>query len=255
MTFKIASRKPVANVQAGRRVATDLYRVRAEVSHVSDGWKEAVEEAFDRGVSLVEGSFFDAGESAGGRILEGFCQAHPQSRRYAADGWLEAAAEDGVVLREVAANMYMDADEQVWSFRKSGDQVILTRDSGDEEVQTIVANVNAVLPQGNADIVPLVRPDEQAVVAYVTRDGFVSRGILFASVGSGERVQILDVDVDEAVVATTWQIVAADDLPHLQDTEDFDSVDPADYWRQVWSDDPDMLNGLRETMNATAVQF
>lgn len=250
-SFSPKQSKATAKIVALANVSANLFRFRAQVSSNLNR-KVAVSNALAAsGLGLITSASFVV-KSGATPTVEGFALATPMSKIMASSELASTLKEMGV--KEVAKNMYMDSDEIIWHVSSIGDDVVIQKDSNGE-VEALLASV---AKEKDSTFSPLIDDtSDVGTIAYVADNGLIDTGIVFANVaGRPTHSKVLSFeDIEgEPIEVANAAVIAYDELTQLDEEQDFENIDPVDYFRIVYSKDPEMVNSLKTlTQNLVAL--
>lgn len=237
-----------AHLISGAQINNHLYRFKAVVSSKAAGWQDAVISQLGSDLTLVEEACIQLSSTDMGTVIEGFAKYAPSTHVVAKSEFASHCENNGLV--HLSKNMYMDADERIWEVREAGADCYISK-TGNDDVEALLASVNRHASTKD-QIKPLVTASEFPGAARIVNDAgeLVDIMIVSATKGDNERFTYLELDNlrAQAQVASVLQVVAYEDLQHLTQAEDFENYNPLDYWREVYSDDPEMVQTLKENM-------
>jgi hypothetical protein len=261
MQFTPNLSKPTATLIAGKQISNHVYRFRAVVSSLATGWKEALTSCIGKDLKLVPQAAFEVAgkrQDGVGHTVEAFAVYAPTTH-FISKSELASTLES-LNVRKVAANLYMGDDETVWKVNEAGNNYTITKE-GTDDIEALLASANA--NHYNHDFVSQLNPSGMGEIAFVHDNGTIVAGISVGRVnGDLNRIQALMVDdlqtkgtSAEPIVLSTLQVVAFEEFQDLDEPEEFENFDPLDYWRSVYSNDPEIMRTLEtfaEDMNLQA---
>lgn len=252
MNFDSVLAKPQANLIAGEQITNEIYRFRAEVSSLAPGWKDAIAACLGSDLKLVTQATFEVAgkrQSGVGHTIEAFAVYAPTSH-FVSKAEMAATLET-MKVRKVAANLYMGADETIWKVTEAGNSVSITKD-GNDDINELLASANS--NHFDHSFVSELSKSGMGEIAYVHKNGMIEAGIAVGRVkGDLNRIQAFSIDDLKEhgkkavpVILSTLQVVAFEDFKELEEPEDFNGFDPLEYYRALYSNDPETMRTLEE---------
>jgi hypothetical protein len=256
MTFNPTLLAVTANLIAGMKVSNNVYRFRAEVSSIADkdGWKKAVASLLGDDLKLVETACFqiDTNRQSGvGVTVEAFATFSPTTH-YVAKSELASTLEK-IGKGKMVANMYMTDDEAVWRVTQAGNSMVITKE-GSDDIEALLASANETQNSQAFDqtCADLITADGLGMIGFVHDNGLIEAAFsVNRTVGDPTRLQVLRVEdlklhgkAAQPIVISALQVIAFEDLPDLDSPEDFDGLNPLEYYRSIWSNDPETMRML-----------
>lgn len=246
--FNPSKTKVTANLVCGKKITDTLYRFQAEVSSLKDGWTDAVQAKLGSDLKLIQATAAEHSRKSGmGKLIEAFAVIAPEMHYVKSDEF--ASTMENLGAKEVAKNMYMDADETVWSVTQHGDDMVITK-NGNDNIDALLASANAVNDRKDDRIQPIIASfDTPMKVIYVSAAGELTSGIMFDGVnGDKQRAQVVNTKeiANEPLVIDLHQVTAFEELPELKDDADFEGDNTLEYYRVMYSEDPEMMKSLED---------
>lgn len=250
--FNPTTSNVTANLIAGEKISNNVYRFKAVVSSLKNGWADAVSNLLGEDLKLVEQACFesdDIRQGGIGKVVEAFAVYAPTTMMVEKAELSSTLAELNV--KKVSANLYMSDDESVWKVEQAGDQFIITK-QGTDDIEALLANANLNPYSSKITFNDIVNKDGFGVVAFVHDNGCIEAGIAVGRAnGDRERMQVILSDelsskgkTAQPIVISSLQVVAFEEFEGIDEPEDFESFDPLDYYRQQYADDPEMIRTL-----------
>lgn len=246
---RLKSNRCEATIKAGELITSGLMRFRVEAT-TENGLKEAISKQFGGNVAIVEEALFqtDKDSFSGNITVEGFAVVRPQAFHMEGDKTTALSnleAEHNVRLSHVAANIYMDEDENPWEMKEVGGNTVVTRNSVDDVIDLITTASAKSNKLADSSFKPAMSNQQRGIIAYVDQNGDITKGIAYASVQNDDnRIQVMledDHDNDVPEIVDVKQVIAFSEW----DEEDRDEMmDPLEYYRKLYNNDPNIMDIL-----------
>jgi hypothetical protein len=243
-----------ANLIAGTKVNDSLYSFRVEVSSLAEGFKGAIDKVIGSDLKLVECACFEVAntrQQGVGHTVEAFAVYAPTT--YFVPKVQMSSTLEKLGASKVAANLYMGEDEAMWKVTQAGDSVTISKE-GTDDIEELLASANS--NAFNHDFTPIINKTGMSEVAYVADNGIIEAALAVGfTKGDATRLQVFRYDDlrskgkrAELTVISSMQVVAYEELEDVDTVEEFEQLNPVDYWRLVYSNDPEIMKMMEENV-------